>query len=138
MKKLLAATPLLFALMFAAQAFAWGPAGHKLGASIAFHLLTPAQQHKIVAILKQHPRFQEDFADKIPEGVEENEWIFQQAAVWPDLARGLPTEAKEEYSRRDWHFIDLPYFPTEEDRLELSDKVKLNGRWKQVFHYSVC
>jgi hypothetical protein len=115
MKKLLPAVSILLALMFTAQAVAWGPAGHKIVAAIAFRQLTPAQQQRIVAVLKQHPRFQEDFADKMPEEVEENEWIFQQAAVWPDLARGLPTEAKEEYSRPNWHFIDLPYFPTEED-----------------------
>jgi len=60
----------------------------------------------------------------MPEGVEVNEWIFQQAAVWPDIARDLPYEAKKEFSRPNWHFIDLPYFPTDEDRSELAGKLK--------------
>lgn len=113
-------------LILPATAFAWGPAGHKIVASIAFRQLTPAQQDKIVAILKSHPRFPEDFTAKMPTGVEEKEWVFQQAAVWPDLARGLPSALKSKFSRPNWHFIDLPYYPTAEDEKELKDKFSLN------------
>jgi len=95
-------------------------------ASIAFRQLTPAQQDKIVAILKLHPRFNEDFAAKMPAGVDEKEWIFQQAAVWPDLAKGLAPALKSEFSRPNWHFVDLPYYPTTDDEKELKDKFSLN------------
>jgi hypothetical protein len=125
-KRIFTCLAVLSPLIVVAQAVAWGPAGHKIVAAIAFRQLTPAQQATIVAILKQHPRFQEDFEDKMPEGVEANEWIFQQAAVWPDIARDLPYEAKKEFSRPNWHFIDLPYFPTDEDRAELAGKLKAN------------
>jgi hypothetical protein len=77
-------------------------------------------------MLKQHPRFQEDFKARMPNGVEENEWIFQQAAVWPDIAKGLQGDLKKEYSRPEWHYIDLPYFPTDEDRNELEKNLSLN------------
>ena len=61
---------------------AWNAAGHKIIASIAFRQLTADEQSKIVAILKRHPRFTEDFADQMPEEVRgdeaaQNEWLFQ-------------------------------------------------------------
>jgi hypothetical protein len=62
----------------------------------------------------------------MPDGVEENEWIFQQAAIWPDLAKGLSKDLKTEYSRPEWHYIDLPYFPTDDDRHDLEDHLELN------------
>src|ERR1700722_9416523 len=77
---------------FTATSQAWGPAGHKIVASIAFRRLSPEKQAKIVALLKKHPRYEDDFAGKMPDDLSEqltNEWIMQQAAIWPDLARGL-------------------------------------------------
>jgi hypothetical protein len=106
--------------------FAWGPAGHKIVASIAFRQLTASQQQKIIAILKSHPRFQKDFKGKMPDGVDEIEWLFQQAAVWPDLAKGLAPDLKAKYSRPNWHFIDLPYYPTKEDENTLKGSFSLN------------
>jgi len=103
----------------ATTALAWSEAGHKLVGSIAFRQLTPDQQAKIVAILKNHPRWQEDFQSKMPAELttdeERNEWIFQQAAIWPDIARGFQGEAREKYTRGPWHYIDLPTFLTPED-----------------------
>jgi hypothetical protein len=108
------------------QALAWGPAGHKIVAAIAFRQLTPDQQKSIVKLLKQHPRFSEDFESRMPDGVEESEWIFQQAAAWPDIAKGLAPAPKKEYSRPVWHFVDIPYFPTDEDKSDLEGKLTLN------------
>ncbi len=77
----------------ASQAFGWSASGHKIVGSIAFRQLTPAQQEKIVEMLKNHPRFKEDFESQMPDDLktpeEQNEWLFQQASVWPDLARGF-------------------------------------------------
>src|SRR5471030_2863363 len=91
----------------ASLTYGWGPAGHKIVASIAFRRLTVEEQQIIVDLLRQHPRFSEDFQDRMPSGVDENEWIFQQAAIWPDLAKGLPAGPKQQFSRPAWHFIDL-------------------------------
>jgi hypothetical protein len=112
------------------QALAWSEAGHKIVGSIAYRQLTAEQQTKLVAILKKHPRWDEDFKSKMPEELtaeaEQNEWIFQQAAVWPDIARGFQGEARKEFTRGPWHYIDLPTFLTPEDRTALEGTLKEN------------
>ena len=45
---------------------------------------------KLVAILKHHPRFQEDFAGSMPKGLNEDgeaRWLLCRASVWPDQIR---------------------------------------------------
>ena len=111
-----------------AMAFAWSEAGHKITASIAFRQLTPDEQAKIVAILKNHPRWKEDFESKVPEDLttdnEKNEWIFQQAAVWPDMARGFKGDDRK-FNHPSWHYIDIPVFLTPDDK-SLEGKLKFN------------
>jgi S1/P1 Nuclease len=117
-----------FAICLDAQA--WSEAGHKIIASIAFRQLTPRQQARIVAILKKHPRYAEDFAGKMPEELtteaEQNEWIFQQAAIWPDLARGFRGDDNKAYHRPTWHYINIPHFLTPEDQTAMESSLKLN------------
>jgi hypothetical protein len=110
-------------------ALAWNAVGHKIIGSIAFRQLSPDQQTKIVDILKHHPRWQEDFQSKMPDDLtddEKNEWIFQQASVWPDLARSFQGEARKEFTRGSWHYIDLPMFLTPEDQTALEGTLKEN------------
>ncbi len=123
---------LLIALSLVAicsQVFAWSEAGHKIVGSIAYRQLTPEQQTKLVAILKKHPRWDEDFKSKMPEELtteaEQNEWIFQQAAVWPDIARGFQGEARKDFTRGPWHYIDLPTFLTPEDQAALERNLEI-------------
>lgn len=99
---------------------------------MAFRQLTPAAQRSLAAILSQHPRFAEDFARYMPSDVASsdestrNEWLFQQAAIWPDMARGLPEDSKRIYNHPTWHYIDIPSFLTEEDRAALQSKITIN------------
>jgi hypothetical protein len=83
------------------QALAWSEAGHKIVGSIAYRQLTPEQQTKLVAILKKHPRWEEDLKSKMPDDLktqdEEHEWIVQQASTWPDIARGFQGEARKDF-----------------------------------------
>jgi hypothetical protein len=112
------------------QALAWSEAGHKIVGSIAFRQLTPEQQAKVVAILKKHPRWDEDFKSKMPDELksdtEQNEWIFQQASTWPDIARSFQGDARTEFTRGPWHYIDLPTFLTPEDKTALEGTLKEN------------
>ncbi len=112
------------------QALAWSEAGHKIVGSIAYRQLTAEQQAKLVAILKKHPRWDEDFKSKMPEELtteaEQNEWIFQQAAVWPDIARGFQGEARKDFTRGPCAYIDLPTFLTPEDQAALEGTLKEN------------
>lgn len=94
----------------ASPALAWNALGHRVVAEIAWQQLTPERRQQIVDTLKHHPRFAEDFLAKMPRDVAngeqelQNRWIFWQAAVWPDVARGGP------YDRPTWHYINRPTF----------------------------
>ncbi|HEY4308587.1 MAG TPA: S1/P1 nuclease [Pirellulales bacterium] len=120
-------------LLFPASAVrGWSEAGHKIIASIAFRQLSPAQQSKLAALLKQHPRYAEDFAPHMPPEVGkgaaeiQGEWLLQQAAIWPDMARGLPDDLKQKYNHPTWHYIDLPTFLSDADRTAIEKSLSLN------------
>ena len=57
---------------------------------------------------------------------ERNEWIFQQAAIWPDIARSFKDEARKEFTRGPWHYIDLPIFLTPADQQAMEGKLTDN------------
>ena len=111
---------------------AWSEAGHRIIASIAFRQLTPTAQSTWAAILTHHPRYAEDFARYMPPDVaagdesSRNEWLFQQAAIWPDMARGLPDELKRIYNHPTWHYIDIPSFLSDDDRAALEKTLAIN------------
>jgi hypothetical protein len=124
MRRLLA----LCLLLIPSPALAWSEAGHKIIASIAFRRLTPREQQAFVDLLKQHPRYVEDFEQKIPEDLEPeslNEWLFQQAAIWPDMARGFKGEAAK-YNHPIWHYVDEPLFLTDADETALKGHIAEN------------
>src|SRR5438874_12762599 len=93
----------LVLVLLASPAWAWNAYGHKVIASIAFRRLSPAEQDQVIAILKQHPRYAEDFAGQMPAAIaaaepcEQTEWLFQHAAAWPEPPRGLPGPLSEQY-----------------------------------------
>lgn len=101
------------ALLFtSASAIAWDATGHRISAYLAWDRLSGPQREQLVAILSAHPRFEEDFRASMPEPVQREDtaaqqrWLFGQAAVWPDVARGLPDSIRDQYNRPDWHWID--------------------------------
>lgn len=107
---------LLYILLVQSTAVhAWNAAGHQLMAAMTWNLLSNQKQNYWVDILKHHPRFLKDFKDKIPKYVKFNpsaykEWIFRQAAVWPDLARGFQPKSKKQYHHGSWHYINYPLY----------------------------
>lgn len=106
---------ILLLLLTFHPSFAWNAAGHQLSAAISWKLLTSEQQEYWVDILKHHPRFGKDFQENIPQYVKFNpgkfnEWIFRQAAIWPDLARGFNSSIKQKYHHGQWHYINYPLF----------------------------
>jgi hypothetical protein len=56
-------------LISPSSALAWNAAGHMLVALIAYEKMTPPQREALVAILKKHLRFKEDFLDRMPPAV---------------------------------------------------------------------
>ena len=97
---------LLLALAWARPSAAWTKAGHMEIAALAYDALPAPVRAELVALLRQHPRFQQDFLPQLPAQLsreDEARWIFLWAAVWPDLARGQP-----EFDRSNWHYVNLP------------------------------
>lgn len=95
---------------------AWNFAGHRIIASIAYDQLEPAVQFEMVALLKQHPRFEQDFQTPMPRVIKEsspaiqNRWIFMRAATWPDLARRFDETNRDTYHHSTWHYINRPLY----------------------------
>jgi hypothetical protein len=91
---------------------AYNGLAHKTIAAIAWQRLDKPTRTHIVATLRRHPRFDDDFMKRQPEGVtDEGEWIFQHAATWPDLARSLSGQGnRTKYHRPTWHYLNLPIF----------------------------
>jgi hypothetical protein len=124
-------TSLLIFWVTVSPALGWNLSGHKIIASIAFRQLAPAEQVRMVEALKRHPRFTEDFAEQMPEEIRggeeamQNEWIFQQAAIWPDTVRSGPPE-KTAFSRPEWHYINQPIFLNDAARAALEGKLPIN------------
>lgn len=99
--------PVLFACCWLELAAAWTQSGHMSIASFAYDALSEQRRAQLVALLRSHPRFEQDFLAHMPVSVstpaDQARWIFAWAAVWPDLARGQP-----EFDRGSWHYVNLP------------------------------
>jgi hypothetical protein len=70
-------------------------------AAIAFSLLTDQERNELLAVLKQHPRYAEDFVppEKLANDEERTRWLVGRAGYWPDVARRQP-----KYHRSTWHY----------------------------------
>jgi len=112
---------LLCTLLLPAPALAWNDSGHMQVALIAYQKLSPAQRQKAVELLREHPRFAQDFEARKPEQFsnpeQERQWIFAHAATWPDIAREQPT-----FDHATWHYINQPIYLSDEDRAAFAKK----------------
>ena len=103
----LALLAVLAALAAPRTSAAWNQSGHLQIAAFSYDSLSEATRASLVALLRQHPRFEHDFLPQLPPDVKSPEdqarWIFAWAAVWPDLARGQP-----EFEHGNWHYVNLP------------------------------
>lgn len=93
-------------------AMAWDSVSHRLSAAVALDFLSADKRALLLRILRQHPRFDEDFLAQVPGFIDTGDdqqmaaWLLGQAAYWPDIARGLPAAEAEKYNRPAWHYID--------------------------------
>ena len=121
----------LFAIL-AGPALAWHDTGHKATAAIAFGQLTRQRQLEIYAILRSHPRYEEDFRSQMPDEVlngldtEQALWMFEQASIWPDIVRNGTDDVRAGFHRSTWHYINLPVWMNEADRDRLDGKLGHN------------
>lgn len=111
-KNLLLALLASLALLSIQSAFAWDSVGHRVSAAIANNYLSDNSKTELLKILRQHPRYQQDFLEQMPASVTRGSeevrfvWLLGQAAFWPDITRGLPEAERERYNRANWHYID--------------------------------
>lgn len=125
-------------LLSTTQAFAWNATGHRLVALIAYEQLDETNRTNITSILKKHKRFNSDFMDRMPQKIKDDSeqvqemWIFLQAAIWPDIARGFSGEDRKKYHHSTWHYIYEPRYLSVEDQEWFGDNVPvyLNKEWK--------
>jgi hypothetical protein len=114
------------------SAFAWNNLGHKVVAEIAWRQLDPSTRQEVVETLRRHPRFDIDFAAKVEDEAAKGDkatqdrWIFQHAATWPDIARGLKGQERQTYNRPEWHYIDLPLYLNPSDRKAFGNNLPVN------------
>lgn len=130
MRVALAATVAFAAFgLYPLPASAWYRNGHSAVALIAWRQLADdAIRARAVEILQSHPHRALFLDTGRPEGVPEAEWLFVQAAYWPDWvgmprAESLsPADAKalsREFHRPQWHFINLPFVhPRDVDKFD--------------------
>lgn len=122
---------LCLGLCWSANLWAYNATGHKVVASICYRQLNASQRLEIIELLKKHPRYNDDFRDVMPDNVKngdaetQGEWLFQQAAVWPDMARSGPP-ARTAFHRARWHYVNVPVFLSVDDQDELEDQVDVN------------
>jgi hypothetical protein len=95
-------------LFFASQCRAWNSTGHEIVAQIAFDQLSPATKTAIIAILKAHPRLNEDLLHDEVRAKDDDLAMFLRAATWPDMIRypAHPLTHIENHPR--WHYVDFP------------------------------
>lgn len=122
----------LLLLISASSADAWWDAGHKIVAAIAYRQLSADEQLAVARMLTAHPRWHADFVDWMPETLADAElsaqaeWVFMQAALWPDLARDFEDDEKAKYHHATWHYINMPLYLNEGDRDALANRLTIN------------
>lgn len=91
---------LLIALILCNPVLAWSECGHHIIAVMAFDQLPPERQTELLRVLKEHPRFAEDF--KISAKVKnESHWLIGRAGYWPDVVR---SGSGKSFNRPTWHY----------------------------------
>jgi hypothetical protein len=89
------------------QSFAWNRPTHMVTGAIAYRELqkaSPQLAARIVAMLRQHPDYQQRWATKLNDPAlsddDRNQYLFMLAARWPDDVRG------NSYDHPTWHYIN--------------------------------
>ncbi len=102
----------LIGVLATSPALAWVETGHRIIALMIWDELTPTSRTQLTEILKQHPRYNQDLLDGLPQGSSEPEtdrYAFTSAAVWPDLVRAQNNPMHFVANHPEWHYIDMPY-----------------------------
>jgi hypothetical protein len=123
---------IIVGLLTSLPALAWHEVGHKVTAAIAFDQLNQQQQNQVISVLREHPRFEQDFHSKMPDDIsngteyEQGKWLLERASVWPDLVPRLGDAVRTQYNRSRWHYINMLVWLTDEDQAALEGQLDHN------------
>ena len=112
---------LVLVVLFSSQLHAFSGGGHRVVAEIAWRKLPVEKREELVALLKHHPRFEQDFEKWMPESIKtgpqelKDHWAFLEAACWPDYPRGFDGDERAKYHRGTWHYINFPTYLRKSD-----------------------
>jgi hypothetical protein len=93
-----------------APAHAFNALGHKVIAEIAWEELLLRSVRRSSRSSAATLASTETLPQQLPSDIEEDNWIFWQAAVWPDLARNFKGEDRNLYDHPKWHYVNFPLF----------------------------
>lgn len=109
-------------------AYGWNRPTHMATGALAYRELqitSPRTVDRIVAILRQHPNYQQRWAGKLNDSSlsadDRNQYLFMLAARWPDDVRGKDNP----YDHPGWHYINYVYAP--EQRIYRTDTLLATG-----------
>jgi hypothetical protein len=108
---------IVFALVFLAfSASAWNSVGHKLIAEMVWQKMSASARRQATQLLTRHPHYKELLTAHVSPGVDEGEWAFLTAAIWPDLVRPNWEGKTESIAKYDVypHTIGYPFMLAEE------------------------
>ncbi|MGD0463400.1 MAG: S1/P1 nuclease [Tepidisphaeraceae bacterium] len=105
----IALTILSFIGLCAPRCNAWNSTGHEIIAQIAYDQLSPQAKSAIFAVLRNHPRLNEDLLSDPGRAKDADLAMFLRSATWPDMVRYLlhPLNHTENHPR--WHYMDYPF-----------------------------
>jgi hypothetical protein len=109
----------LVVLLLPRTAPAWNSVGHMAVSKLAYDRLAEAEKLRVYQLLKKHPHFEQFLAAGRPSGVEEPEWVFLRAAVWPDWVRPRDKDprgpAVTKYHRSEDHYVNVPFIEPKDE-----------------------
>ena len=113
-RRLITACVFVLVMISAASGFAYNKPAHKVSGAIAYDFLlqnSPETVQEIVALLKQHPYYEEHWMGELESlpAADRNCGLFMLAAEWPDVVRS--DKKHPEYNHPKWHYTDEPYKP---------------------------
>ena len=73
--------------LMALRASAWNAMAHRTIAELVWRQMAPEGRRAASDLLRQHPHYTSLLAVDVPAGAGTNEWVFLNAAAWPDWVR---------------------------------------------------
>ena len=116
-------------LLLVMPAAAWNGLGHRTVATLAWRQMNDAQRRAATELLKHHPHYKVILTVNVPDGVDQGEWAYLTAAVWPDLIKpakaGQPAKPHSITRYNVYpHGINLPFVHSADaGRVSLADFV---------------